>query len=94
MESADYLKFDSEDFPDDTSETCTDEELALSDEEEADVSINLSSIDVNNDGLVVENLIILNRLLKKARGLVSMIQKSSNILRHTRAKRRTKNLND
>jgi hypothetical protein len=90
---ANDLEFESEDFPDDISETMTNDEMALSDEdEENNTSINVTGIDLNNEGLIDEHLMRINRLLRKARILVYMIKNSSNILRYIRAKRREANL--
>ena len=94
MSVANDLEFESEDFPDDISETMTNDKLALSDEdEENNMSIYISGIDLNNEGLLDEHLMRINRLLRKARCLVSIIKNSSNNLRFVRAKRREANLN-
>ena len=69
----------------------TDDSLAMSEEKENE-SININSIDLNQDGLIEEHIIQLDGLLNKSRALVSIVQKSSNILRHVRARRCKKGL--
>ena len=56
MLAADDLEFDDEEFPDDVSQTETDDELALSDEELDDVSVRTDSIDINVFGVVLRSL--------------------------------------
>ncbi len=85
------LEFDSEDYPDDISETETNNEESEC-EFEDDSILNLSSLELSSDQEMDETLIQLNALLRRLRTLVSVIQKSSNILQYVRKRQRESKL--